>query len=103
MFYALIRSIRPHLMLDWDKVKTLELDPFDSITEAELAAIVAGKPNDKVQAAIDLEKIFEQTRVQMIIFQVASIIYNAEKKADWQGNKEIFLAQLVGWLGFGVY
>lgn len=39
MFYALIRSIRPHLMLDWDKVKTLELDPFDSITEAELEAI----------------------------------------------------------------
>lgn len=26
-------------MLDWDKVKTLELDPFDSITEAELEAI----------------------------------------------------------------
>jgi type III restriction enzyme len=49
--------------LDWDKVKTLVLDPYDSITEAELAAIVAGKPNDKVQAAIGLDKISEQTRV----------------------------------------
>lgn len=87
---------KPKLSLDWDKVKTLEIDPYDSITEAELAAIVAGKPNDKVQAAIGLAQISEQTRVQAIIFKVASTIYNAEKKADWQGNKEVFLAQLIG-------
>ncbi|WP_411725642.1 BPTD_3080 family restriction endonuclease [Methyloglobulus sp.] len=83
------------LVLDWDKVKTLELDPYESITKAELSAIVAGKPNDKVQAAIGLEKISEETRIQTIIFQVASTIYNAEKKPDWKGNKEVFLAQLV--------
>ena len=86
-------------MLDWYKVKSLELDPYDSITEAELAAIVAGKPNDKVQAAIGLDKISEQTRVQTIIFQVASTIYNAEKRTDWKGNKDLFLAQLVSLVG----
>ncbi len=90
---------KPKLVLDWYKVKTLELDPYDSITEAELAAIVAGKPNNKVQAAIGLDKISEQTRVQTIIFQVASTIYNAEKKPDWKGNKDVFLAQLVSLVG----
>ena len=54
---------KPKLVLDWNKVKTLELDPYDSITEAEWAAIVAGKPNDKVQAAIGLDKQLKQTRV----------------------------------------
>ena len=90
---------KPKLVLDWDKVKTLELDPYDSITEAELAAIVAGKPNDKVQAAIGLDKISEQTRVQTIIFHVASTIYNAEKRTDWKGHKDVFLAQLVRLVG----
>jgi type III restriction enzyme len=86
---------KPKLVLDWAKVKTLEIDPYESITKAELAAIVAGKPNVKVQAAIGLDKISEETRIQTIIFRVASTIYNAEKKPDWKGNKDIFLAQLV--------
>ncbi len=90
---------KPKLVLDWDKVKTLELDPYDSITEAELAAIVAGKPNDKVQAAIGLDKQLKQTRVQTIIFHVASTIYNAEKRSDWKGHKDVFLAQLVRLVG----
>ena len=86
---------KPKLTLDWDKVKTLVIDPYAAITELELAAIIAGKPNDKVKAAIGLEKITAETRVQTIIFKVASTIYNAENRLDWKGSKEIFLAQLV--------
>jgi type III restriction enzyme len=86
---------RPQLKLDWDKVKTLEIDPYESITEAELAAIISGKANPKVQAAIGLEKIAEETRVQSIVFRIASTIYNSEKRPDWKGSKEIFLAQVV--------
>jgi type III restriction enzyme len=86
---------KPKLTLDWDKVKTLEIDPYTSITEAELAAIIAGKPNDKVKAEIGLEKITAETRVQTIIFKVASTIYNAKNRPDWKGGKELFLAQLV--------
>jgi type III restriction enzyme len=86
---------KPKLTLDWDKVKVFELDPYTSITEAELAAIIAGKPNDKVKAEIGLEKITSETRLQTIIFKVASTIYNAENRPDWKGSKEIFLAQLV--------
>lgn len=86
---------RPHLKMDWNEVKVLEIDPYESITEAELAAIISGKANPKVKAAIGLEQIAEDTRVQSIVFRIASTIYNSEKKADWKGSKEIFLAQVV--------
>lgn len=86
---------RPILKMDWDKVKTLEIDPYESITEAELAAIISGKANPKVKSAIGLEKIAEDTRVQTIVFRIASTIYNSEKRPDWKGSKEIFLAQVV--------
>ena len=86
---------KPELKLEWDNVRVLELDPYESITEAELAAIISGKPNPKVQSAIGLEKIAEDTRIQTIIFRIASTIYNSEKRPDWKGSKEIFLAQVV--------
>jgi type III restriction enzyme len=86
---------RPQLSIDWDTVKSLEIDPYESITEAELAAIISGKANPKVQSAIGLDQIAEDTRVQSIVFRIASTIYNSEKKSDWKGSKEIFLAQVV--------
>ncbi len=86
---------QPKLVLDWDKVKILEIDPYESITEADLAAIIAGKPNQAVKTAIGLEKIAEETRIQTIVFRIASTIYNSEKRPDWKGSKEIFLAQVV--------
>ena len=86
---------RPVLKMDWDKVKILEIDPYESITEADLAAIISGKPNKAVKAAIGLEKIAEDTRIQTIVFRIASTIYNSEKRPDWKGSKEIFLAQVV--------
>jgi type III restriction enzyme len=86
---------RPQLKIDWDTVKSLVIDPYESITEAELAAIISGKANPKVQSAIGLDQIAEDTRVQSIVFRIASTIYNSEKKSDWKGSKEIFLAQVV--------
>lgn len=86
---------RPQLKLDADEVETLEIDPYESITEAEMAAIISGKANPKVKSAIGLERIAEDTRVQSIVFKIASTIYNSEKKPDWKGSKEIFLAQIV--------
>jgi len=85
----------PHLTLDMDKVKALELNPYDSITEAELAAIIAGKPNPAALSEIDLKEIAEKSRLQTIIFKIASTIYNSEKKTNWKGSKEAFLVQLI--------
>lgn len=86
---------KPELKIDLDKVDTLELDPYKSITEAELAAIIAGKPNPAALSEIDLKEIGERTRLQTIIFKIASSIYNSEKKPDWKGSKEVFLIQLI--------
>jgi type III restriction enzyme len=86
---------RPQLKLDWEKVSVLEIDPYASITEAEMAAIISGKANPKVKSAIGLDQIAEDTRVQSIVFRIASTIYNSEKRPDWKGSKEIFLAQVV--------
>jgi len=86
---------RPNLQLDWSKVRTLEIDPYESITEAELSAIISGKANEKVKSFIGLEQIAEDTRVQTIVFKIASTIYNSEKRPDWKGSKEVFLAQVV--------
>src|SRR5690606_18431015 len=85
----------PQLKLDGDDVESLEIDPYESITEAEMAAIISGKANPKVKSAIGLEQIAEDTRVQSIVFKIASTIYNSEKKPDWKGSKEIFLTQVV--------
>jgi type III restriction enzyme len=77
------------------KVKTLELDPYQSITEAELAAMIAGKPNPAALSEIDLKEIAEKFRTQSIVFRIASTIYNSEKRPDWKGSKESFLIQLI--------
>ncbi|MGE5558559.1 MAG: BPTD_3080 family restriction endonuclease [Bacillota bacterium] len=87
---------KPHLSIDLGKVKPLELDPYESITEAELAAIIAGKPNPAALTEIDLKEIGEKFRLQSIVFRIASTIYNSEKKPDWKGSKETFLIQLIG-------
>lgn len=84
----------PHLSIDTDKVKPIELDPYESITEAELAAIIAGKPNPAALSEIDLKEIGEKFRLQTIIFETAKRIFNYEKP-NWQGRKEIFLVQLI--------
>jgi len=86
---------KPQLTIDIEAVKPLLLDPYDSITEAELAAIIAGKPNPAALSEIDLKEIGERTRLQTIIFKIASTIYNTEKRPDWKGSKEVFLIQLI--------
>ena len=86
---------KPKLTLDMCNVKALELDPYDSITEAELAGLIAGKPNPAALTDIDLKEIAAKLRVQSIIFRIASSIYNSEKRPDWKGSKETFLIQLI--------
>ena len=85
---------RTKLTLDFDNVKPLELDPYESITHAELAAIIAGKPNPAALSEIDLRKIAEENRMQTIIFKIASQIFNQEQK-KWKGSKQSLLAQII--------
>ncbi len=83
------------LMLYYENVTPIELDPYESITHAELAAIIAGKPNPAALTEIDLKKIAEENRLQTIVFKIASQIYNNEKRPDWKGLKGYFLTQII--------
>lgn len=96
-------TYKPNLTLGLAKVKTLELDPYESITEASLAAIIAGKPNPAALTEIDLNEIGEKFRLQSVIFRTASQIYNSEKKPDWKGSNEAFLIQLIGIIDQFIY
>lgn len=85
---------KPVISVDLKKVRPLELDPYESITEAELAGIISGKPNPASLSEIDLKEIEDKFRLQTIIFRVAQKIYNNEKPG-WKGRPEIFLIQLI--------
>jgi type III restriction enzyme len=85
---------RPKLELDLDKVEVLALNATDKIENAEMAAIVAGKPNMAVLTEIDLLALAERFRLQKIIFEVARDVYE-QMQPTWKGNKENLLAQVI--------
>jgi len=85
---------RPKLELDLNNVHPLLLNATDKIENAELAAVVAGKPNLAVMTEIDLQKIAERFRYQKIIFEVARDIYE-QMQPGWKGIKANLLAQLI--------
>jgi type III restriction enzyme len=89
------RVYRPNLSLDWNNVKVLMLDPTESITQAELAGMLEGKPNPQALSEIEIVNLAEKYRTQTLIFNIAAGIYHSEKKPDWKGSKESFLIQLI--------
>ena len=90
------RVYRSSLGINFDEINPLELDPYESITSAEMAPILEGKPNRVGEMSeIDLKDIAQRFRMQTIIFETAKRIYNNEKE-KWQGIKEYLFGQLVG-------
>jgi type III restriction enzyme len=85
---------RPKLEVDFSKVPILSLNAADKIENAEMAAVVAGKPNLAVMTEIDLRKLAETFRLQRIIFEVARDVYE-QMKPTWKGDKENLLAQVI--------
>lgn len=80
--------------LHLDEVEPIYLDPYESVTQTEMAAIVAGKPNPAALSEIDLKGIAEKFRIQTIVFETAKRIYNSEK-LGWKGSEGLFLAQII--------
>ena len=85
----------PHLSLNWEKLKPLELDASRTAKLAELAPIVEGKPDVTKIGAIDLENLAKEFRTQRIIFETARDVYDL-MQANWRGGKAFLLGQLVG-------
>ncbi len=89
---------QPTLALDWDKAKSLELDAAKTVKIAELSPILEGKPDVSQISRIELERLAREHRTQRIIFEAARDVFD-QMKADWQGNREVLLAQLVRLVG----
>ena len=87
-------TYRPQLRLDVGRVKPLMLDAYDNAMLAELAPIIAGKPDVTRISQIDLEGLGEKYRWQKVIFTAAIDVYD-QIKPSWHGNKEFLLGQLV--------
>jgi len=87
-------TYRPELTLDTSQVKPLILDAHDTAMLAELAPIIAGKPDVTRISQIDLENLGEKYRWQKVIFTAAIDVYD-QMKPTWPGNKEFLLAQLI--------
>ena len=85
---------RPRLSLDWDAVTLLELNASQTARLAQLAPMVAGKPNVSQIDQIDLEELGRTYRTQRIAFEVARDVYD-QMQTDWKGGREYLLAQLV--------
>lgn len=86
---------RQELKLDWDNVKPLELNASETLTLAEVAPIVEGKPDVTKLSEIDLETLGKKFRWQKIAFETASGIFD-QMKPTWKGSKEYLLARLIG-------
>jgi len=88
------RVYRPQLTLDWENVRLLELNAFETAQIAELAPIVDGKPDVTKISQIDLERLGREQRMQRIVFEAARDNFDRMQK-NWKGNKEYLLAQLI--------
>jgi type III restriction enzyme len=80
--------------LDTDKVKRLVLDAYQTPMVAELAPMIDWKPDFTKLKEIHLEELARRFRMQRIVFESASEVYDQMEK-KWKGSKEYLLAQLV--------
>ncbi|MGH7381396.1 MAG: BPTD_3080 family restriction endonuclease [Candidatus Methylomirabilales bacterium] len=85
---------RPQLTLDPMKAKPLVLDAYETATLAELAPMIDGKPDVTRLTEISLEELGRRFRMQKIVFETASDIYD-QMRPTWKGNREYLLAQLI--------
>lgn len=80
--------------MDWSKVPILELDASQTAKVAEIAPILAGKPDWTKIDRIELEKLALEFRTQRIIFETARDVFD-QMRHTWKGSRDVLLAQLV--------
>lgn len=86
--------LKPNLELEMDKIRTLELNAYDSATLAELAPVVEGKPDVTRISTIDLEDLGKRFRLQKIVFEAARDVYE-KMKPTWKADKNYLLVQVI--------
>ncbi len=84
----------PELKLDLRKVKSLEIDAFNTPTIVQIAPTIDGKPDLSSIAEIDLQKLADEYRYQRIIFTTARDVFD-QMSPDWKGDKSILISNLI--------
>lgn len=82
------------LTLDLAKLPVLTLNPQDTPTHAELAAILEGKPNMDALSEIGLNELGRRHRLQTVVFKMARDVYD-QMQPSWTGNRDLLLAQVI--------
>lgn len=88
-------TYRPRLVLDEAAVPPLVLDAAETVTSAELGALLAGRPSVAALTQVELERLARELRMQELLFRVAANVYD-EMRPDWRGTREYLLAQVIG-------
>lgn len=86
--------VRHDLVVDWETVDPLTIDPSTTPNSADLAPALGGATDMNSVSAIDLEKLPEGFRLQRTIFVAARKAF-AELKSSFKGSEEYLTFQLV--------
>lgn len=86
--------ITNRLVMDWDRVEPLELDPAATPISAELAPALGGAADLSKVTAIDLEALPEEFRLQRIVFRATRKLFEETDHA-FSGTREYLASQLV--------
>lgn len=86
--------LKPMLVMDWDQVKPLKLDPMNTPMNAEVAPSLTGFANLSMASEIDLEKAVEEFRLQNLIFRAARKLY-LQNADSFGGDKQYLAVQLI--------
>jgi type III restriction enzyme len=87
-------SYRSRLEVDIGTLKVLELNAKETLTRADVAPIIEGKPDISMMTEIDLRDLENRFRLQHIIFLTAAEVFE-QMKPDWRANKDNLLVQLI--------
>lgn len=86
--------LRPELILDWQNVEPLTLDPMQTPLNAEVAPSLTGFANLAMASEIDLEQALEDFRLQNLIFRGARKLY-LQNADSFSGDKQLLAIQLI--------
>ena len=86
--------LKQELVMDWENVQPLILDPMNTPLNAEVAPSLTGFANLSMASEIDLEKAVDDFRLQNLIFRAARKLY-LQSADSFGGDKQFLAVQLI--------
>jgi type III restriction enzyme len=87
-------DVRPTLVINWERVSTLTLDPASTPISADVAPALGGAADMSKVVAIDLEKLPDGFRLQRSIFVAARKAF-ATLEGQFKGAPDYLVLQLI--------